>query len=203
MLSNLWEHVKPTMHQVVGYLLLSCVIIIASYYGELANSISTSNDETGFIGFLKSRIGGYIELLQRNGVFDIVVYFLIAIGIGALIYLGIWLVTNGLAQIIQKIEFSINYVHPKEFYEVNHWFHVGAKLLIQVLGLILFAAYSIFWAEAVLPATEERFRGLIDSSGIQAIGSALMALLLLMLSFHIFTLILRVVFMTYPGKNED
>lgn len=130
-------------------------------------------------------LGGYSATAATLGFWLIV---------GALVYMLVWLIYAVIHGILNEIELSLIFVHPRSFKESTHWGAFLSRILLRVAAVIVAIGYSALFVNVIWPAVVVQFAyGLLTWTPMALIVHSVGAVLTLVLSLHLLLLLLRVV----------
>lgn len=114
--------------------------------------------------------------------------------VGSLLYVILWLVYSIIHGIINEIELSLVFVHPRSFKESKHWLAAFSHFLMKLASIGVLIGYGVLLATIIWPAVVVQFAyALLNLTLWSIVVHGLGALLVLMLALHLLHLLTRLV----------
>lgn len=114
--------------------------------------------------------------------------------VGSLLYALLWLAYSIIHGIVNEIELSLVFVHPRSFKESKHWLAVLSHFLMKLASIGVLIGYGVLLASVIWPAVVVQFAyALLNLTLWSVVVHGLGAVILLMLAIHLLYLLVRLV----------
>lgn len=188
----LWRFIRPEIEEVIAY--SSFIILfglIAFYQAVIRDSSGTTQDISEAWSLIQEKfafITSGDDLAAR--VFTFGTWFII----GTVVYMIAWFLISFSSGAFHDIEVSKDYVHPRSFDKSDYWVSILGRAVLRVTAAISLIIYISIWLATFAPTWLASFREIfLYGISVEAATDLLVAIVGIVFSLHIGTILLRVV----------
>lgn len=194
--------IKPSALEAIIAVALFTILVavanttsLAQYYAPYANAASD-------IGLgLAPYYDNFVMMLSSSEVTGHILNALVWAGIGSLIYIIFVIIATMVSEISDAVSLSYHYVHPADFNPTRYWISVVLEKLFIAASIIVTILIGVLWANIIIPWAASSLV-IVDGHDFD-FGSAFIALIIFLLSFHVLYVSFRFVLLTQHFLEDD
>jgi hypothetical protein len=137
----------------------------------------------------------FLQTLEASHLTASILVGLFWAGVGITSYLLVMWFQKSIIETEEDLVMEMQYVHPKNYKHYIFWLSFFARVLFRVSIVVLIAVYAIFVAQVLIPLWLERVEAwLLNLLDLAMATNALLGFIGLIVTIHIFVVLLRLVF---------
>lgn len=195
--------IKPSRIELtIALILFATLLAVANttLLSEYYRPYATAASDIG-IG-LAPYFDNFLTMLHSSEITGLILNALVWAGVGSFIYIVVVIVVTLISDVTDAVTFAYHYVHPADYNPVRYWTSVIMEKLFIAASIIVTILLGVLWANIILPWTALSLV-MIDEGYSFDFQSALIALIIFLLSFHILYVSFRFVLLTLHFLEDD
>jgi len=192
-LHNLWPSPLITLAYATAALLVLFIATTGSWLNRFFNPAVSAN----LFGLIGQRYQELLQLTQGEslgGLGATIATLVFWLCVGAALYMVLWLVFAVIHGLINEIELSLLFVHPRSFKESKHWLAYLSRIGLRIAAAAVTIGYGVLLVNVVWPAVVIQFAyGLLTFTPWSILTHVLGAVATLMVAMHLLFLLMQVV----------
>ena len=188
-----YKRLLPSPLLLVIYSMSALTLLAIVTYKNVVNQLVEPHIQTTIQQGISERFRDLIETIFSNSnLMATVVSFIFWLVVAALIYVIFWAITVFIKDILNEIEISLVFVHPRSFSESKHWIGFAVHYLLRVAVLLLLVGYGVVCIYILWPAMAIQFSyAILDLTLLSVFYQILPTFILAVLSLHGFVLLVQ------------
>lgn len=190
------RRIAPSWLAITIYAIIALAMLLIGSYRNWVGSIIDPDIEASIVNDITSRASQLITLvIDNSGLSATVVSFFFWLVVAAIAYMVAWTVLVAVKDILNEIEISLLFVHPRSFTESKHWSSFLIHYLLKIAALLMLIGYLALAVYVLWPAILAQVSfGLSALTLNSVLLQVLPALLLSILALHVFVLLFQLLF---------
>lgn len=196
MLGRIAYLLSPTVLEVFVYFFGAVgAIVVGSYHLILTgfNTDETTNQAPEkLVGEFTDKVLQSFQGGESSALLTTIVFWSIA---GLAFAVGVWFLINIFIDMYNNVAISVSFTHNKSFSQSDYWLTFVFRILFQVLVFLVLIVMAIVFIKNIYPFLLEASRGPVGNwASLGGWFQFLLSIVGFMLSMHVTTILLRLLF---------
>lgn len=194
---NSIRNLLPSLPLFLFYLLVAAVSLLIATSGSWFDQLLGPAADIGLVEQIQQRAQDLLELIQNptsSGLSATLTTLAFWLVMGAVIYMLLWLAYAIMHAVLNEIELSLIFIHPRSFKESKHWVAFVSRIVLRVAAVLVVIGYGVLFVSVVWPAVVVQFGyGVLSPTPLAILTHMLGSVVTLIVAIHFLFLLLRVV----------
>lgn len=194
---NSIRNLLPSLPLFLFYLLGAAVSLLIATSGSWFDRLLGPAAGMGLVEQIQQRAQDLLELIQNptsSGLSATLTTLAFWLVMGAVIYMLLWLAYAIIHAVLNEIELSLIFIHPRSFKESKHWAAFISRIALRIAAVLVVLGYGVLFVNVIWPAVVIQFGyGLLSPTPQSILTQVLGSVATLVVAVHLLFLLIRVV----------